>query len=537
VPDLLDTLKLRSRHLDVTNPFAKLERDFWRQTQYVTLDGHLYRVTSNGTRWKELPVRAKKRRNARWKHRHPKSGYRVHKAGPRYRQQQLPGISVGSSVVPGVTVMGKYKTFVNNKLTSSFNILNTGSASLSSGFRRTWDRTNPGPPYSQGGPFKKIEYHIAQGERKGFGVYSSKGNPAFPAGSYREYTGDFCTGNDWGTGNSTDFSTSALSDFTNLSAYHTLAWDKTSPRVSKAGIAQFIVELRELPTMLATTANLLHNSWRSFGGGYSSIVMHPSSVADNFLNHNFGWVPFINDLLSLWDTYENSHKYIAQTVRDNGRWLRRKSVLETTESTIRASRFFHSSTDPNSLSVNMEPLLAPMVVDGTTCKALTDIYDTNVSQVWAVGSFKYYRPEFDDNLADFSGGFNTVKRLLTIYGARINPTVVWKLTPWTWAIDWFTSVGKFIEHHDQFIEDGVVSRYLYCMKSTERRLLKSTTFNWYSGPRNLNWFRRLNYKQREVADSPYGFNQPWNSLSAKQWAILGAIGITRLNGGFIAHGA
>lgn len=513
-------------------------RELWKGVHYVHLDGKLFRVTRNGKRWKEIPPRVKRKRNARHiakRKRLPPT--RVHISVARFRERPLPGNEIGKDVIGGVTVMGTYKTFSNNQQSSSSKIFATGSGTTSRHWQRTWDRTNPGPPYVEGGPFKSILYHLAQAERKGYGKFSSKTNPDESPGSWREYNGDFRPSSDWGVGNNTDFTDSKLSDFSNLSAYHTLAWDKTKPTIPKAGLAQFIVELRELPTMLVTTANLFHNSWRSFGGGYSDVVMRPSSVADNFLNHNFGWVPFINDLQSLWDMWENSHKYIVQTARDNGRWLKRRSVLETSEATVRTNRVFHSGTDPSSGSFQMQPLLAPMVVDGTTCRAYSDIYDTNVSQVWAAGSFRYYRPEFDDSLADFSGGLATVSRLLTLYGARINPTLIWKLTPWTWAVDWFTSVGRFIEHHDEFVTDGIVSKYLYCMKSTERRLLKTAVLNFYSGPRTLTWFRRLAYKQREVADSPYGFNQPWNTLSLRQWAILGALGITRLNGGFISHGA
>jgi len=40
-----------------------------------------------------------------------------------------------------------------------------------------------------------------------------------------------------------------------------------------------------------------------------------------------------------------------------------------------------------------------------------------------------------------------------------------------------------------------------------------------------------------VADGPYGFNVPWNTITPRQWAILGAIGISRTSSGFISRGA
>jgi hypothetical protein len=433
--------------------------------------------------------------------------------------------------------MGTYNKYLNNVKISTEKVFATGSSVANQAWRRTWDQLNPGPPYRRGGPFKSILYHLQPGERKGFGRYTSQGNPDFLPGEFREYIGDFRPDSDWGAGNSSNFSTSDLTSFASLAAYHTQAWDRLKPTVQKAGLTQFLVELRELPTMLATSANLLHNSWRSFGGGYSKVVMHPSSVADNFLNHNFGWVPFINDLTNLHDLWINSHKYIQETQRMNGEWIRRRRVLETTETTVRTNRQYNSGTDPNLDSERLKHLGKLMTVDGVNCRAICDIEETNVSEIWAVGSFRYYRPEFDDSLQDYSSSWMTLQRLLTLYGARINPSVVWKLTPWSWAIDWFTSIGKHIDFHTDFIEDGITSKYLYIMKKTERRFTKSSFLNLYSGPLHLSWFKRLNLKQREVADSPYGFNRPWNTLSPKQLSILGAIGITRLNSGFISRGA
>jgi hypothetical protein len=68
-------------------------------------------------------------------------------------------------------------------------------------------------------------------------------------------------------------------------------------------------------------------------------------------------------------------------------------------------------------------------------------------------------------------------------------------------------------------------------------MTKTCHLNFYSGLLTLNFQRRLLTKQREVADSPYGFNTPWNSLSPRQWAILGAIGFGKSPTGFLSRGA
>lgn len=160
-------------------------------------------------------------------------------------------------------------------------------------------------------------------------------------------------------------------------------------------------------------------------------------------------------------------------------------------------------------------------------------------RVWAVGSFKYFRPEFDIALLndDSFQMWASVQRLLTLYGANITPTLLYKITPWTWLIDWFTNLGDHIQRLDDFVQDGITSRYLYVMDTEEQWQTKTCVLNFFSGSVSVNFQRRLVTKQRRAADSPYGFNAPWNNLSLRQFAILGAIGISQSNGGFISRGA
>jgi hypothetical protein len=262
-------------------------------------------------------------------------------------------------------------------------------------------------------------------------------------------------------------------------------------------------------------------------------------VSENYLNHEFGWAPFIGDLWQLFWLYWDVNKYIAQVIDQNNTWMRRSRVLEETETITELFTGPGSATMPSSSDFRLSGILKDFSFNGVTTKGSCTVAEHKTVRVWAVGSFKYYRPEFDVSLVESNfpdSAWATVQRLMTIYGLRINPTVLWKITPWTWAVDWFTQVGKFIEHHDEFITDGIVSRYLYIMKSINRYVTKTSVMNAWSGPRTYQWVRTLETKQRKVADSPYGFDLTWNNLSLRQWAILGAIGITRDNLGFISRG-
>jgi len=485
-----------------------------------------------------IEPRPLKRRKVHHKGRHRR--HQVNFNFGRFRERPLPGHELGSKYQASVTKIGEFNRYINGVKTTSEPKLCSGTPSASLAWEQTWDQVNPGPPYHVGGPFREKKYHVPTADLKGSGRYTNIGAPGQNTDyrNYREYIGGFLPGSGW-PGNLTIGQIQATG-FSDLRDYHTRAWDQCKPRVPKAGVGQFIYELRDLPRQLESTANLMANAYKAlspFRKGYTGIVMSPDHLADDFLNHNFGWVPFISDMYKMYDTYHNLNKIISDTVAMNGQWMKRKRVLEEERTETLLNRTWSTDTDPSTSDANFAFFCEQFMYEGSLCRGYTEHYDTTHNKIWAVGSFKYYRPEFDPGLEGYDSLFANAQRLLTIYGLRVSPTLLWKITPWTWAIDWFTEAGKFIERHDDFVVDGIVSRYLYVMKSSERRITKNCFFNFHNGARPLSWSRELTTKQREVADSPYGFNVPWTTLSAKQWAILGAIGFTRTNSGFISRGA
>jgi hypothetical protein len=373
-----------------------------------------------------------------------------------------------------------------------------------------------------------IKTKVPGANRTGSGNFKKITSP----GNWWEYKGSFVDDGDWFTDVAGNYLTTAIPTVT---GYDSLAWDKLKPRVSQANLAQFIYELKDLPGQLETSANAFNNLYRSFGGGYSTTIMHPKSVADNFLNHEFGWVPFLSDLWNLYDTYNRSNEFISQISRDNGSWVRKRRVLKEETTQRHIGRRYSAGVEP--FGFNIQGVCDDMVVDGVTCKAYFDLTEVVTTKVWAVGQFKFYRPEFDSNDPAFGGLLETGQRLMTLYGLRISPSLLYKITPWTWTVDWFTSFGNYVQRLDDFVVDGIVSRGLCIMMSTTRSMTKTCVINFAGGRRTLQFRRSVDMKVRKVADSPYGFDSTWNNLSVRQLAILGSIGITRQNPGFVSRGA
>lgn len=526
----------RLRRRLFSKPFDPKDFDRWAtDTIFDGIDVHR-RKKMNKIFWTRLK---RKRR---------KKALKVSLVTARYRETNplmdpLAIIGPDGKVLKVNSELGRRIDYSNFKIVTNTKVHLTGSPPARRDWSRMWDNKNP-PPYNHVGPMHKLHATIPGGKYLGGFTLSTRGLAAHDAsGSWWEYRGGFVDNDSWGPDSLSNYM------FTSppvLSGYDTLAWEHLKPKVSKASLTQTLVELRDLPRMLATSANAMWNSYKAVtetlrpinpngGSSYKSIVMRPDNVADNYLNTEFGWIPFISDLQTLFDVYKQTEKYLSDLVRDNNTWVRKKRILEQSESDVLLHRYYTGACSPGGEPIDR--VCKPYTLDGQTCLAHTDIRLRVNTRVWAVGYFKYYRPEFDARLASFSYEMTHIQRLLTLYGFRINPTIVYKLTPWSWLVDWFTQFGSFIQHHDEFVQDGIMSKSLCVMKTMRRDATKTVSINAWSGRVFLNWTRSLLIKQRKVADSPYGFDRPWQGLSTRQMAILGAIGTSQTNTGFISRGA
>lgn len=391
--------------------------------------------------------------------------------------------------------------------------------------------------YRDGGNFCSLHGIRPESIVKGAGTYRTVPEDA-NASFYYRYTGGFCDPSFGSTDSLSDSIWQNLgrhpgdtTAFPLLDDYGTQAYARLRPRLEKAGLMVALREAKDIPRMLLTSSEFFHNSWKEAGGSrYSSIRDAPKRVADHFLNHNFGWVPFVNDLVSFHDVYQNSEKYIEQITRDNNSWIKRVRVMDDIESVTPITK--------GGITAGVNPFIGNF--PWNMCRSRTipglgatmaqwSIREEVHTRVWAMGSFKYYRPEFDASLADYSSQWNDLQRRLKVWGAEISPTNVYKSTPWTWLIDWFSNVGDNIDLANDILVDGVASRYMYVMRHWTRRLIFATSIFYWQGDINLEWNRFIETKQRQRASSSFGFSLLPKDLSVKQWSILTALGLSRSN--------
>lgn len=116
--------------------------------------------------------------------------------------------------------------------------------------------------------------------------------------------------------------------------------------------------------------------------------------------------------------------------------------------------------------------------------------------------------------------------LYRVYGIRITPDVIWNLLPWSWLVDWVTNVGDVVHNVSVLSRGDVIMPYAYAMCT------HSISDKWVTEPVQgvcgpMSQVFTTTHKRRLRA-SPFGFGQTPADFSARQWAILGALGITNV---------
>lgn len=388
----------------------------------------------------------------------------------------------------------------------------------------TVDETHAGPPYLTGGPFSSIRVKtcVPPLGKTGNGVYMRRDNLARYVGNFGIPDDD-----DWGGGMSmnslTPYLATPTTHYPSMAGWGDKAYSRSKPKLEKAGAGVFLAELRDAPRMIRGTSEFFHDIWKGLGGNLNSKTMGPKKVSDHFLNHQFGWIPFLSDLRKFYNAFDQADNHIHWLVKQNGQWSNRRVTLKSdiTRERLSINAGFEMFPDSGVFSSPWSPWYR--VAEGPYWEVFEEVH----TSITASGKFRYYRPEFDETLPDHRSALNSMKRQLTLYGARINPSNIYKATPWTWAIDWVSNLGDLVDRANDSLVDSVATQYLFVMHHQKRirRYVQHLPFS--SGHVQLQFVRIVETKQRQEGTSPYGFSLTLGDLTPRQFAIAGALGISR----------
>jgi hypothetical protein len=300
----------------------------------------------------------------------------------------------------------------------------------------------------------------------------------------------------------------------NTNYYGNQAISAVAPTAPKASITQASVELLRdgLPDLNFIAGFIREmqgkgNFFRGLGGDY--------------LNAQFGWVPFEKDLEQILFSVVHSAKILTQFQRDSGRIVRRGYGWPP--------KITSSITPVGNVKVQLggNTLSAPEYwANSSAVQNGQGFFESRVSEsYWFSGAFTYYL----DPGKDLVGKMKRFEQLANqLLGTRITPAVLWQLLPWSWLVDWYVSVTGALKTQALFQNDGLVMKYGYLMRTTQAVNTISVTGLGFNGSTNASCSSsKIILKKERVQGTPFGFGVNPNSFTGFQWSILAALGLSK----------
>lgn len=382
------------------------------------------------------------------------------------------------------------------------------------------DETHPGPPYTSGGP-------LAVAKKK---VYIKRFSPIYSfyhstLGWYDGYMGV------------TPYIPPVEPSRTNLSGWGARGYSRAQPLHPIYQLGVSIGELKDLPDMLSQTWKGI----RAYTSGHTAFtgiktvreflrrwVDLSKKTGSTYLYGAFGIAPMLQDLLFLLKMKEKLDKKISWLRRHNGKSVRREFTMDEGSYSEDIARSIAPSS--SCFPVHSSFLYAP----GQNVSQPFPILKSYQRRIWFSGKFRFFIPELVGDPRIKPVPNSLVRDLL---GLSPDPVIIYKLIPWTWLLDWFTSVGAALSNVYQRAVNHVVAEYAYIMcretltyaaPGQVEMYLGTYSGGWKNGTRKMSGVSRTIYefRTREVAN-PYGFGITYASLSAYQWSILVALGLSR----------
>lgn len=314
----------------------------------------------------------------------------------------------------------------------------------------------------------------------------------------------------------------------NLSGSFATGWKRTRPGNPQAGLGQFLVELRDLPKVPLRGFLKQFSRLMKRAGSFHRIplvLLRDLSafreLGSEYLNVEFGWRPFVNDLQQMYNLWKTIDRQMAQIIRENGKTIHRKTTLEDDTST---SQTGFSNATPFTNVAGAPPAIMP---GATQYSLVTRTY----TRVWYSAAYRYWIPDVSSSLWD-------ARARAALFGVLPTPELLWNVLPWSWLVDWFSNVGDVVSNLSPNAVDNLVASYAFVMKHTiVEGFAQASVFAaapapgsiyHYGGFDGAFWSRRkTEVKVRVGGDNPFGLGVTVGDLSNRQLGILAALGISR----------
>jgi hypothetical protein len=174
----------------------------------------------------------------------------------------------------------------------------------------------------------------------------------------------------------------------------------------------FLWELRELPSLLWDSGNFL--------------LRRPGvNLSDAVLAVNFGWAPLLSDLSKLFN--------LAEAIQARMAFFEKVARDKRIEVKLPSSSYVSSTGTLTAYLHGFGEIIR--------FNRRFDVEQT----AWGVANLKSFTPP--PALSDDSGmsQWQRANAALGLSGSRANLSTIWNMIPWSWLVDYFLSVGSWIE--------------------------------------------------------------------------------------------
>ena len=311
-------------------------------------------------------------------------------------------------------------------------------------------------------------------------------------------------------------STYYVPPLSDLHSWAALKYGQMAPTSDRFSAPAFVGELREgLPRIVTALASAKTKTSKL------------RAVGSDYLNVQFGWLPLLNDLISIAETLYSATQGLFKpwgaTHRSRGE--------NPTTSTLDAEKLPWNGSI--SIGDYYDDAAFQPYLDGTGGRnagyvlGTSTVHTAVTTRRWIEGEYVYL-PKAGFEQKDYLEKFNTLVK------TDLTPSDLWQLAPWSWLVDWFFDIGKAIEAFETATSNRVLSTYCYAMEettSTTQALMFDIAGGSgvvYTGPKA--WSGQWEYsRKRRIRANPFGFTlNPESALTGAQFLILGALGLTKI---------
>lgn len=297
-------------------------------------------------------------------------------------------------------------------------------------------------------------------------------------------------------------------------------------------LARFALEQREAP-LLFKASNYMPRNKKELGGAY--------------LNFLFGLKPTGSDLGKLAETVIASDRAISEFLAHEKVVEKKygtRVILKDSNSGEQILQQFETSNYSTDFWTGLHKtrvwIPAAFGSSGSYGTVLWPVFRWTYTRKQLLRTFatwEYFIPrplEFEGRLASYRKG---AAELLSM--TKVNESTVYELTPWTWLANWFVDFGGLLRYQREVVDNQMVmsssgystweeytglTSYSGLNPSPQNGLypyLKGTVEQFTGVQSSIQWRRHSRRK-----GNPYSLSPTW-SFSTQQWAILGALGLSR----------